>query len=172
MKWLSILHLKIPNIDSQFFVFVFINQIIKCTKFYFFFASFSFCFLFFPFACCKFLLNPQKKNPKSNQKPSNPLCVGNPACTQNHWNPTLKSTNKTNKNHRSWPDQFNTFGTKRRRPEQQQQRLEWHPGRAAWESAPWASTATTTGACSREACLGSPVHQPGYRTYVAHLCVT
>jgi hypothetical protein len=34
----------------------------------FFFASFTFGFLFFPFACCKFLLNPQKKTRKQNKK--------------------------------------------------------------------------------------------------------
>lgn len=87
-------------------------------------------------------------------------------------NPNLKNPWNKNKTprHRTWPDQFNTFGTKRRKPEQQQQRLEWHPRRAAWEPATRAAAATSTDACWRE--VGSPVHQPGYRTYFANLCVT
>lgn len=136
---------------------------------FFFPAMCWFFFLFFLFACCKILCWT-----KTNLNPTpNLLCMGK-SCgyTKIHGNPTLKPSNKQNKipRNRTRPDQFNTFYTKRRKPEQQQQRLEWHPGRAAWEPAPRASAATSTGACWRE--VGSPVLQPGYRTDVANLCVT
>ena len=95
MKWLSIgYYVSLTFIDNFLFSFFFINQI-KCTKFHFFGVVCSFCFLFFPFACCNFLLNHTKKNPENKPKPFKIRCVwGNPACTQNHRNPTIKSSKK------------------------------------------------------------------------------
>lgn len=78
-KWLSIGYYVIISLTfiGNFLFSFFLSTILSARNFIFFGVVCSFCFLFFPLACCNFFVKPHQKNPENKKpKPSKSAVCG------------------------------------------------------------------------------------------------